>query len=145
MFEPCTDARWPLASLAAMSQEIEYSEKYADDEFEYRCSAPPRRRPPAPRRLKHTLRMGCTLVHTLAPSLLRSHVILPKHIAKTAPKGRLLTDTEWRGIGVQQSRGWVHYSIHRCPPPAGSPLPCVMRHLVARSEPGAASAPSPVA
>ena len=129
----------PLASLAAMSQEIEYSEKYADDEFEYRCSAPPRRRPPAPRRLKHALRMGCTLVHAFAPSLLRSHVILPKHIAKTAPKGRLLTDTEWRGIGVQQSRGWVHYSIHRCPPPAGSPLPCVMRHLVARSEPGAAS------
>ena len=75
--------------------------------------------------------------------LLRSHVILPKHIAKTAPKGRLLTDTEWRGIGVQQSRGWVHYSIHRCPPPAGSPLPCVMRHLVARSEPGAAS-PTPL-
>ena len=76
-------------------------------------------------------------------SLLRSHVILPKHIAKTAPKGRLLTDTEWRGIGVQQSRGWVHYSIHRCPPPAGSPLPCAMRHLVARSEPGAASPPLP--
>ena len=56
----------PLASLAAMSQEIEYSEKYADDEFEYRCSAPPRRHPPAPRRLMHALRMGCTLVHTLA-------------------------------------------------------------------------------
>ena len=145
VFESCTDARWPLASLAAMSQEIEYSEKYADDEFEYRCSAPPRRHPPAPRRLKHALRMGCTLVHAFAPSLLRSHVILPKHIAKTAPKGRLLTDTEWRGIGVQQSRGWVHYSIHRCPPPAGSPLPCAMRHLVARSEPGAAYPPSPVA
>jgi hypothetical protein len=29
-----------------MSQEIEYSEKYADDEFEYRCSAPPRRTRP---------------------------------------------------------------------------------------------------
>jgi hypothetical protein len=28
-----------------MSQEIEYSEKYADDDFEYRCSA----RPPDPR------------------------------------------------------------------------------------------------
>ena len=85
--------------------------------------------PPALRRLMHALRMRCTLVHTLSPSLLRRHVILPKHIAKTAPKGRLLTDTEWRGIGVQQSRGWVHYSIHRCPPPAGSPLPCVTRHL----------------
>ena len=80
----------------------------------------------------------------------RSHVILPKHIAKSAPKGRLLTDTEWRGVGVQQSRGWVHYSIHRCPPPAHllrstAPLshapPFRMRHLVAPSEP----APAPAA
>ena len=27
------------ATRSSMSQEIEYSEKYADDEFEYRCSA----------------------------------------------------------------------------------------------------------
>ena len=31
-----------------MSQEIEYSEKYADDEFEYRCSAAPASLAPAP-------------------------------------------------------------------------------------------------
>ena len=42
-----------------------------------------------------------------------SHVILPKDLAKTLPKNRLLTETEWRGIGVQQSRGWQHYAIHR--------------------------------
>jgi hypothetical protein len=24
--------------------------------------------------------------------------------------------TEWRGLGVQQSRGWVHYAIHRPEP-----------------------------
>ena len=59
------------------SQDIQYSEKYCDDEFEYR------------------------------------HVILPKHVSKNAPKGRLLSDAEWRGLGVQQSRGWVHYAIHR--------------------------------
>ena len=41
------------------------------------------------------------------------HVILPKDLAKTLPKSRLLTETEWRGIGVQQSRGWQHYAIHR--------------------------------
>lgn len=23
---------------------------------------------------------------------------------------------EWRGLGVQQSRGWVHYAIHRPEP-----------------------------
>mmetsp|Transcript_22848 Transcript_22848/g.29860 ORF Transcript_22848/g.29860 Transcript_22848/m.29860 type:complete len:105 (+) Transcript_22848:91-405(+) len=44
------------------------------------------------------------------------HVILSKDIAKQLPKGRLLEDHEWRGIGVQQSRGWVHYAIHRPEP-----------------------------
>ncbi|MGK3761179.1 MAG: cyclin-dependent kinase regulatory subunit CKS1 [Bacillariaceae sp.] len=42
-----------------------------------------------------------------------SHVILPKELAKTLPKSRLLSESEWRGIGVQQSRGWGHYAIHR--------------------------------
>eukprot|EP00811_Abedinium_folium_P011171 NODE_20337_length_802_cov_37.939259.p2 GENE.NODE_20337_length_802_cov_37.939259~~NODE_20337_length_802_cov_37.939259.p2 ORF type:complete len:96 (+),score=14.31 NODE_20337_length_802_cov_37.939259:124-411(+) len=45
------------------------------------------------------------------------HVILPKPIAKEmykmASAKRLLTETEWRSLGVQQSRGWVHYEIHR--------------------------------
>ncbi|GMH88420.1 hypothetical protein TL16_g11151, partial [Triparma laevis f. inornata] len=59
---------------------IEYSEKYADAENEYR------------------------------------HVILPKELSKTLPKSRLLTEQEWRGIGVQQSRGWQHYAIHRPEP-----------------------------
>lgn len=27
-----------------------------------------------------------------------------------------LEQAEWRGIGVQQSRGWVHYAIHRPEP-----------------------------
>ena len=45
-----------------------------------------------------------------------SHVILPRELAKQLPKNRLLSETEWRGIGVQQSRGWVHYAIHRPEP-----------------------------
>lgn len=45
------------------------------------------------------------------------HVILPKEIAKKLPNPpRLLTEMEWRHIGVQQSRGWVHYEIHRPEP-----------------------------
>lgn len=44
---------------------------------------------------------------------LSRHVILPKEIAKLVPQDRLMTETEWRNIGVQQSRGWVHYMIHR--------------------------------
>lgn len=45
------------------------------------------------------------------------HVILPKHIAKQVQKGKLLSEAEWRGLGVQQSRGWVHYCIHKCARP----------------------------
>ena len=44
------------------------------------------------------------------------HVMLPKEIAKSLPKSRLLSETEWRTIGVQQSRGWEHYAIHRPEP-----------------------------
>merc|ERR1712060_204852 len=44
------------------------------------------------------------------------HVILPSDIAKHLPKNRLLSETEWRDLGVQQSRGWVHYAIHRPEP-----------------------------
>ena len=95
------------------------------------------------------LRTSCTLAHTLSLCVPSSHVILPKHIAKTAPKGRLLNDTEWRGIGVQQSRGWVHYAIHRCLPPAHPaihrPLLACATILIARSEPEPAPAPAPAA
>ena len=44
------------------------------------------------------------------------HVILPKELAKSLPKDRLLAENEWRGIGVQQSRGWGHYANHRPEP-----------------------------
>ena len=44
------------------------------------------------------------------------HVILPKELAKSLRKGVLLAEEEWRGVGVQQSRGWVHYAIHRPEP-----------------------------
>ena len=61
-------------------REIEYSDKYTDDYYEYR------------------------------------HVILPKKVYQKAPRGRILTEMEWRGIGVQQSRGWAHYEIHKPEP-----------------------------
>eukprot|EP00294_Goniomonas_avonlea_P002256 CAMPEP_0114545428 /NCGR_PEP_ID=MMETSP0114-20121206/3393_1 /TAXON_ID=31324 /ORGANISM="Goniomonas sp, Strain m" /LENGTH=101 /DNA_ID=CAMNT_0001729851 /DNA_START=185 /DNA_END=490 /DNA_ORIENTATION=- len=63
-----------------MPRNIQYSEKYDDDQFEYR------------------------------------HVILPTDVSRCVPKGRLLTEVEWRGLGVQQSRGWEHYAIHRPEP-----------------------------
>ena len=27
------------------------------------------------------------------------------------PKGKLMTEEEWRKIGLQQSAGWVHYAV----------------------------------
>ena len=43
-------------------------------------------------------------------------MVLPSDIAGLLPKQRLLSEAEWRGLGVQQSRGWVHYAIHRPEP-----------------------------
>ena len=53
-------------------------------------------------------------------------IILPKELIKTLSKNRLLTESEWRGIGVQQSRGWTHYAIHR--PEPHSALSPATRH-----------------
>jgi cyclin-dependent kinase regulatory subunit CKS1 len=67
-------------------EDIEYSEKYADDVYEYR------------------------------------HVILPKRVLKDmmrlmpSNQLRLMSEAEWRGIAVQQSRGWMHYEVHRPEP-----------------------------
>ncbi|KAH7443889.1 hypothetical protein KP509_02G054300 [Ceratopteris richardii] len=60
--------------------QIQYSEKYFDDVYEYR------------------------------------HVVLTPEITKLLPKNRLLSEAEWRALGVQQSRGWVHYAIHKPEP-----------------------------
>jgi|EP00669_Euglena_mutabilis_P006218 cyclin-dependent kinase regulatory subunit CKS1 len=44
------------------------------------------------------------------------HVILPKDLSKILPKGKLMSEREWRSIGVQQSLGWDHYLVHRPEP-----------------------------
>ncbi|GMR48626.1 hypothetical protein PMAYCL1PPCAC_18821, partial [Pristionchus mayeri] len=43
------------------------------------------------------------------------HVHAPKvlnEVLKLIPKNRLMTEGEWRALGIQQSPGWVHYMIH---------------------------------
>ncbi|XP_046861688.1 cyclin-dependent kinases regulatory subunit-like [Xenia sp. Carnegie-2017] len=40
------------------------------------------------------------------------HVILPKEFGKRVPN-TLMTEHEWRSMGVQQSLGWEHYMIHK--------------------------------
>ncbi|CAG9135431.1 Cyclin-dependent kinases regulatory subunit 1 [Plutella xylostella] len=60
--------------------QIQYSERYQDDTYEYR------------------------------------HVILPPDIARFVPKSHLMTETEWRNLGVQQSPGWLHFMVHNPEP-----------------------------
>ncbi|KAJ1532138.1 hypothetical protein ONE63_000763 [Megalurothrips usitatus] len=59
-----------------MAPEVQYSEKYYDEKYEYR------------------------------------HVIVSADMAKRVPKTHLMSETEWRNLGVQQSPGWVHYMMH---------------------------------
>jgi hypothetical protein len=41
------------------------------------------------------------------------HVVLPIELVKLVPKTHLMSEAEWRGIGVQQSQGWIHYMTHK--------------------------------
>lgn len=61
--------------MPVFPKEVSYSQKYYDDNYEYR------------------------------------HVILTEEMYNKLPKGKLLTDLEWRQLGVQQSMGWEHYMI----------------------------------
>ena len=40
-------------------------------------------------------------------------MILPKDMKHKISKDHLMTETEWRNLGVQQSPGWIHYMIHQ--------------------------------
>lgn len=44
------------------------------------------------------------------------HVQMPNELVRLVPKNKLMTEDEWRGLGVQQSRGWIHYMIHEPEP-----------------------------
>lgn len=44
------------------------------------------------------------------------HVILPKELSQIVPKDRLLSESEWRALGITQSKGWEHYMMHRPEP-----------------------------
>nr|XP_020652231.1 cyclin-dependent kinases regulatory subunit 2 isoform X1 [Pogona vitticeps] len=48
--------------------------------------------------------------------LITRHVMLPRELSKQVPKTHLMTEEEWRRLGVQQSLGWVHYMIHEPEP-----------------------------
>lgn len=54
--------------MERVEKTIQYSERYSDDEYEYR------------------------------------HVVLPPDLAKICPRGRLLSEPEWRALGLTMSK-----------------------------------------
>uniref|UniRef100_A0A8D2GPG6 Cyclin-dependent kinases regulatory subunit n=1 Tax=Urocitellus parryii TaxID=9999 RepID=A0A8D2GPG6_UROPR len=42
--------------------------------------------------------------------------LLPPPITSVLPKTHLISEEEWRRLGVQQSLGCVHYMIHKPEP-----------------------------
>lgn len=69
------------------SSQIDYSDKYYDETYEYRW----RRR----KGVRHR------------------HVTLPKELSKQITPGKLLSEKEWRQLGIRMSLGWEHYATHK--------------------------------
>lgn len=44
------------------------------------------------------------------------HVMLPAHMARKLTPPHLMSEDEWRDLGVQQSVGWEHYAHHKPEP-----------------------------
>lgn len=40
------------------------------------------------------------------------HVKIPPQLLNLVPRNRLMSEAEWRSLGVKQSIGWEHYMIH---------------------------------
>jgi len=40
------------------------------------------------------------------------HVTIPKEKVKELPVEGLMSEEEWRELGIQQSVGWIHYHRH---------------------------------
>ena len=43
-------------------------------------------------------------------------VILPREMGAQLKTQGLLSETQWRALGITQSRGWVHYDVHKPEP-----------------------------
>lgn len=72
-------------------EEIQYSEKYCDAKYEYRWES-----------AKETKVFEISMKDLFDSS---RHVIVPLVIGKMVPKTHLMTETEWRNLGIQQSPG----------------------------------------
>ncbi|KAG9327377.1 hypothetical protein KVV02_005953 [Mortierella alpina] len=93
--------------IAKNAEHIFYSTRYYDDLWEYRqvlARLSYWQEPEERWRLSTNIKRD--------PS---RHVSLPKAIARHVPN-ELMTEEEWRSLGVKQSQGWEHYMIHNPEP-----------------------------
>ncbi|WVQ81203.1 hypothetical protein IAT38_003325 [Cryptococcus sp. DSM 104549] len=74
------------ATLEELSERIIYSDRYSDDNFEYR--------------------------HVILPKAMLK--LIPKRYFSAEDPNllRILEEDEWRGIGITQSLGWEHFEVH---------------------------------
>lgn len=129
-------------------KQIYYSDKYDDEKYEYRCVwlvfirlqtyfasvstlSSNGFREVTMSALRHVILFRSIGVMLLSTLSFYRHVMLPKDIAKRVPKTHLMSETEWRNLGVQQSQGWVHYMIHQ---PGISSFPGITLQLIGISK-----------
>mmetsp|Transcript_27668 Transcript_27668/g.38471 ORF Transcript_27668/g.38471 Transcript_27668/m.38471 type:complete len:118 (+) Transcript_27668:246-599(+) len=58
------------------------------------------------------------------------HVVLPSQLTAIVPR-HLLAEHEWRSLGLQQSRGWIHYGFY-----APEPNVLLFRRKLPTQQPG---------
>ena len=44
------------------------------------------------------------------------HVIMTKDFLRKIPVGRIMSENEWRSLGIQQSKGWENYYQYKKEP-----------------------------
>lgn len=94
---------------------VQYSEKYYDDKYEYRLVSSLTlflfRNKEFRSHLTRLAHARWVVKHFFVAFPFR-HVIVSQELARQVPKTHLMSESEWRNLGVQQSPGWVHYMMH---------------------------------
>lgn len=118
----------PIGTLGEMSNQISYSPRYHDDKYEFRSVE-----------LCSSFCFGFVSWGKLIVWILMSdrHITVPPAVAKLVPSDcPLLTEHEWRSLGIRQSRGWIHYGYfppHRSVLLFRRPLPGVQQPWIEES------------
>lgn len=95
------------------ADQVQYSEKYYAGSYEYRLvSSEPLKYLIALKIVRHKSFFESFVLTIRRFVFFTRHVIVSPELARKVPKSHLMSETEWRNLGVQQSPGWVHYMVH---------------------------------